>query len=172
MDDENRSSEAPAVELPPTRRSFYIRFIYTAMSAIGAALTLPAAVYLLFPPKTRKEGEWVDAGDLAGIPVGTPEEISFHRTRVDGWMVTSEKATAWVVKKPDNQVIAFSPQCTHLGCAYHWDAASHNFVCPCHSSAFSIDGKVLAGPAPRPLDRYLVNVQGGKLRIGPLEPHA
>ena len=52
-------------------------------------------------------------------------------------------ATAWVVKQPNSEVVAFSPQCTHLGCAYHWDAPSHTFICPCHTSVFSIDGKVL-----------------------------
>ena len=142
------------------------------MSAIGAALAVPAAIYLLFPPKVRKEAEWVDAGDLASIPAGTPTEISFRRTRVDGWKVTTEKATAWVVKKSDNNVVAYVPQCTHLGCAYHWDDAKHTFICPCHTSSFSIDGKVLAGPAPRPLDRFMVMLEGSKLQIGPEEPHA
>lgn len=171
MDDEHQSQE-PVVELSPTRRSFYIKFIYGAMSLIGAALAAPAAIYLLFPPKVRKEAEWEDAADLSQIPTDTPTEISFQHNRVDGWKVTSEKATAWVVKKPAGQVIAFSPTCTHLGCAYHWDPPTNNFVCPCHTSAFSIDGKVLAGPAPRPLDRYAVKVAGNKLQIGPLEPHA
>ncbi len=82
------------------------------------------------------------------------------------------KATAWVVKGPYNEVVAFSPQCTHLGCAYHWDGPSHTFVCPCHNSVFAIDGKVLGGPAPRPLDRFITKIQGGRLDIGPPEPHA
>jgi len=142
------------------------------MGAIGAALAVPAAIYLLFPPKVRKEAEWVDAGDLSGIPEGTPTEVAFDRKRVDGWKVTTEKATAWVLKKSGSDVIAFVPQCTHLGCAYHWDDPSHTFVCPCHTSTFSIDGKVLGGPAPRPLDRYLVKIDAGKLQIGPPEPHA
>jgi len=150
MDFEQPSLPDPADQLSPTRRSFYIKFIYGAMTAIGAALAIPAGIYLLFPPKAHKEGEWVDAADLSRIPVGTPEEVSFQRTRVDGWKVTSEKAT---------------------GCAYHWDDQSHNFLCPCHTSAFSVDGKVLSGPAPRPLDRYMVKIQGNKLQIGPLEEH-
>ena len=114
----------------------------------------------------------METADLSTIPAGTPTEIAFERKRVDGWKVTTEKATAWVVKKPDNEVVAFSPQCTHLGCAYHWDDPSHTFICPCHTSVFSIDGKVLCGPAPRPLDRYMTKIDDGKLEIGPVEPHA
>lgn len=171
MENEEKSQGA-ADDLSPTRRSFYIRFIYGVMSAIGVALAAPAAIYLLFPPKTKKESEWVEATDLSQIPAGTPTEISFQHNRVDGWKVTSEKATAWVVKKPDGQVVAFAPNCTHLGCAYHWDEPTRHFVCPCHTSAFSIDGQVLAGPAPRPLDRYAVRVDGNKLQLGSIESHA
>jgi nitrite reductase/ring-hydroxylating ferredoxin subunit len=74
--------------------------------------------------------------------------------RIDGWRILSEKSTAWAVKLDNGEVIAFAPQCTHLGCAYHWDDPKKQFLCPCHSSVFSIDGKVISGPAPRPLDRY------------------
>jgi len=142
------------------------------MGLIGLALAVPAAIYLLFPPKPRKGQEWVETADLSKIPTGTPTEISFERSNVDGWKVTNVKATAWVVKGPSNEVVAFSPQCTHLGCAYHWDAPSHTFICPCHTSVFSIDGKVLGGPAPRPLDRLMTKIEGGRLDIGPPEPRA
>ena len=168
--DQANQHEQVAVEVPPTRRAFYIGFINGAMGLIGLALAAPAAIYLLFPPKVRKEAQWVQTEDLSNIPAGTPTEITFVRKRVDGWKVTNEKATAWVVKKPDNDVVAFTPICTHLGCAYHWDDPSHTFVCPCHTSVFSIDGKVLSGPAPRPLDRYMTKIEAGKLEIGPVEP--
>ena len=79
---------------------------------------------------------------------------------------------AWIVVGPDRSITAFSSFCTHLGCAYHWDDRSHTFICPCHTSVFSIDGKVLGGPAPRPLDRYMTKVEAGKLEIGPVEPQA
>ena len=167
MDQHNQESHA-AVEVSPTRRAFYIGFINGVMGLIGLALAAPAAIYLLFPPKLRKEAEWVETADLSTIPAGTPTEIAFERKRVDGWKVTTEKATAWVVRKPDNDVVAFTPQCTHLGCAYHWDDGKSGFVCPCHNSLFSIEGKVIAGPAPRPLDRYEARVEGHKLLLGRL----
>jgi menaquinol-cytochrome c reductase iron-sulfur subunit len=164
----------PAIEddLTPTRRRFYLAAISGLGSLIGAALGIPALLYLFFPPKSKEQAGWVEAADIGGLAVNSPEEVSFRRNRVDGWKVTSEKATAWVVKSADNQVVAFAPQCTHLGCAYHWDAQNNNFLCPCHTSTFGIDGKVLSGPAPRPLDRYETKLDGSKLEIGPLAPHA
>jgi menaquinol-cytochrome c reductase iron-sulfur subunit len=133
---------------------------------MSLAMAITGLIYLLFPPAPRREDEWVEAADLASLPQGVPEEVLFPRSRVDGWRVTVEKAKAWMVRKPDGQVVAFAPQCTHLGCAYHWDAKAGNFLCPCHSSRFSIDGSVVAGPAPRPLDRYAVKIEGGKVSLG------
>jgi menaquinol-cytochrome c reductase iron-sulfur subunit len=73
-----------------------------------------------------------------------------------------------VVKLPEEGVVAFGPQCTHLGCAYHWEEGERHFLCPCHTSLFSIDGKVMSGPAPRPLDRYETKVDKNRLLLGSL----
>jgi menaquinol-cytochrome c reductase iron-sulfur subunit len=151
-----------------TRRGFHIAFIYGLWSVIAAALSAPAALYLLLPPKLRKAPDWVDAGDVSKLEPGVPVEMVFRQNRVDGWKILSEKTTAWVVKTADSKVVAFGPQCTHLGCAYHWDDNRSEFLCPCHTSIFRIDGTVVSGPAPRPLDRYDTKVAGGKLMLGAL----
>ena len=169
MDDVSTATTTPAPQPEgATRRNFYIASIYGMGAAIAAALGFPAAIYLLFPPKARKNDQWVEIGDVTRLATNSPTEMTFRRNRVDGWKITSEKATAWVVKYPDNSVVAFGPQCTHLGCAYHWDDGKTQFLCPCHNSLFSIDGKVLAGPAPRPLDRYEIKIDGNKLLVGRL----
>lgn len=162
--------QASARREPPgaTRRSFYVVAIYGLWALITAALGLPAAIYLLLPPKVRKNEEWVEAGDLSQLAPNAPTALTFRRNRVDGWKIISENSTVWVVKRPDNTVVAFGPQCTHLGCPYHWDERKNEFLCPCHNSLFAIDGKVVSGPAPRPLDRYDVKVEGNKLLIGRL----
>ena len=125
-------------------------------------------VYLFLPPKVRRESEWVDAGDITKLQLKTPVELIFRKNLVDGWKISSEKQTAWAVKVSDQKIVAFGPQCTHLGCAYHWDEAKSEFLCPCHSSVFSVDGAVISGPAPRPLDRYETKVENGKLLLGVL----
>ena len=150
----------------PTRRNFYVAAVYAIWAAIAAALSIPAFVYLFFPPKLRKQQEWIEVGDVSKLAPNAPVEMAFRRNFVDGWKMTSEKSTAWVVKKPDGGITAFGPQCTHLGCAYHWDEGKNDFLCPCHNSLFAIDGKVISGPAPRPLDRYAVKIEGNKLFLG------
>ena len=151
-----------------TRRNFYIGAIYALGACISAALGLPALAYLFFPPKAQKADEWIQIGDVTRLAPDTPVEMTFRHNRVDGWKVISEKSTAWVVKSANSQITAFGPQCTHLGCAYHWDDGKDEFLCPCHNSIFGVDGSVKAGPAPRPLDRYDIKVEGSKLLVGKL----
>ena len=76
-----------------TRRHFYVGAIYGIWAVITAALGLPAAIYLLFPPKTGKENEWIEAGDVDKLAPNAPVEMTFRRNRVDGWKITSEKST-------------------------------------------------------------------------------
>lgn len=150
----------------PDRRAFFSTMVYGLWGVIAAALSIPAALYLLLPPKLRGDAEWSDAGDIAKLVPDEPVELVFRRTRVDGWRIQSEKTTTWAVKFDNGQIVAFAPQCTHLGCAYHWNEAKKNFLCPCHTSVFAMDGKVLSGPAPRPLDRYESKIENNKLMVG------
>jgi menaquinol-cytochrome c reductase iron-sulfur subunit len=165
MDD--RLSAADSDRAPQsTRRQFSVAAIHGMLATILAALGLPAAAYLLVPSRIRRKDDFVEAGEVTQLVPQVPLEVTFRRNRVDGWRVVSEKSTAWVVKFPDNNVVAYSPQCTHLGCAYHWDQRKTQFICPCHNSVFSVDGKVQDGPAPRPLDRFEVKIEGNKLLLG------
>jgi len=161
---------APEIEQPdrPTRRRFYEAVIVGVQAVIGIALAVPAVAYLLGPTKQRRDSGMIEATDIGTLAPNVPVEVSFRKSRVDGWKVINEKRTAWVVKMPDNSVVAYGPQCTHLGCAYHWEEGKSQFVCPCHNSFFSIDGKLVSGPAPRPLDRYFTKVDGTKLLVGEL----
>jgi menaquinol-cytochrome c reductase iron-sulfur subunit len=155
-----------------TRRRFYSWFMYGAGAIISGALALPATLYLLVPNKVKRNADWVEAGDVSQLEPNIPVELSFQQTITDGWTTSTQKKTAWVVNLPGSGVVAFGPQCTHLGCAYHWEEGQKEFFCPCHNSIFSLDGKVVAGPAPRPLDRYMSKVENNKLLLGPLKESA
>jgi nitrite reductase/ring-hydroxylating ferredoxin subunit len=90
--------------------------------------------------------------DVAALPVGTPTLVEFTATLG----TTTVDASAWLVKRADGELIAYDPRCTHALCIYRWDDAADRFNCACHDGRFALDGAVLAGPPPRPLDRWPV----------------
>lgn len=150
------------------RRGFLSAAIYTLGSMIAGAIGVTSGLYLLVPPKTRKKTAWVDAGELPDLPIDVPQEVRFQRVRVDGWKILNQPDTAWVLKSADGNLTAFSPLCTHLGCAYQWAPTRRVFSCPCHGSTFSPTGEVITGPAARPLDRYEVKRVGENVWLGPM----
>jgi Rieske Fe-S protein len=80
--------------------------------------------------------------------------------------------TLWTNKK-DMPYIAFSGKCPHLGCGYKWrkhKVLGPVFLCPCHVSIYDASGRVLEGPAPRPLDPLPIQVsESGEVQIIDME---
>ncbi len=67
----------------------------------------------------------------------------------------------------DEQFIAVSTRCMHLGCPVRFVEASARFICPCHGGVYDFAGKVVGGPPVRPLDRFYTRVRNGNVEIGP-----
>jgi Rieske Fe-S protein len=59
----------------------------------------------------------------------------------------------------NGKIKAFSKICTHLGCEVEWKPEENIFFCPCHLGKFDANGKNIAGPPPRPLDQFKVEVK-------------
>ncbi|HKC95879.1 MAG TPA: ubiquinol-cytochrome c reductase iron-sulfur subunit [Nitrospira sp.] len=80
--------------------------------------------------------------------------------------------SVWVNKK-EVPYVAFSGKCPHLGCGYKWrhhKLLGDVFLCPCHLSIYDAGGKVLDGPAPRPLDALPIKVSAsGDVQIIDME---
>src|SRR5262249_20252743 len=109
------------------RRGFLVGSITAMMGAITAALGIPTFGYLLVPAREKKKQTWIEAADLSKLMINQPEQVIFQRVRRDGWKTVTEKAAAWVVKTGEQQVVAFSPVCTHLGCAVSWNTGDKAF---------------------------------------------
>jgi Rieske Fe-S protein len=62
-------------------------------------------------------------------------------------------------------VAAFSATCTHAGCAVN-EISDGKIKCPCHGSAFNLDGSVAKGPATRALPPVKVSVTGEAITLG------
>jgi len=64
-----------------------------------------------------------------------------------------------VLQAPDQQLFAFSAKCTHEGCTITYQPGQSVLWCPCHDGRFDLTGRVLSGPPPQPLLKYLAKRQ-------------
>jgi cytochrome b6-f complex iron-sulfur subunit len=71
----------------------------------------------------------------------------------------------YLVRLDDGGFLALSLRCTHLGCSIECEEDKNRFICPCHASAFEINGNVQNPPAPSALDYFPVLIQNGKVMI-------
>jgi Rieske Fe-S protein len=62
-------------------------------------------------------------------------------------------------------VHVFSDICTHLACKVTWHEDQQHYISPCHDGHFDIDGGVVSGPPPRPLDIYATRIENGELFV-------
>jgi cytochrome b6-f complex iron-sulfur subunit len=127
-----------------TRREF-LYYVWGASMALFLAET--AGISVLFALPRFREGEFggkiaVNASDF---PAAGAAPVANNLGKF--WMVTTEQG-----------VMALYKVCTHLGCIFAWDALGNRFACPCHGSQFQYDGSYMAGPAPRSLDRFALEV--------------
>ncbi|MBI5201609.1 MAG: ubiquinol-cytochrome c reductase iron-sulfur subunit [Elusimicrobia bacterium] len=136
-------------------------------AAIGAVLGGSGLGYFISPAFAKREEEWVDLGSVKEFKANVPLKIDFTSRKRDAWATVEKRASAWVLTPNGRDFIAFDPKCTHLGCPYRWDDSQKKFLCPCHTAVFDVDGRVVSGPPPRPLDRFSTKVVGGRLMVRP-----
>ena len=123
-----------------TRKNF-INLIWAGAGALAAAELSFVGLRFLSPRSSTGEfGGEFNLGDYNQYPAGSVTPI--------------EKGRFYLVRLQDGGFLAIYRRCTHLGCAVPYDPASAQFTCPCHGSAFTMEGDVLNPPAPRPLDLF------------------
>jgi Rieske Fe-S protein len=88
--------------------------------------------------------------ELAAVPVGKTYLFSYP----------SDADPAVLLRLAEREVVAFSQQCTHLGCVVYYQSEENRWHCPCHDGNFeTVTGAVISGPPPRPLGRIEVEIR-------------
>jgi Rieske Fe-S protein len=170
-------TNTPSVDEPITRRGFigWAAGLAGAFAALVAGVPVLGSLVAAGPP--AKQGDLVRVADISTLPDGVPAALTFVDQTQDAYDYSILPHSVWVVRGSEtasgglgltaeaDAITVFSPVCTHLGCQVFWDASTSHFVCPCHNSVFSIDGKVVSGPAPRGLDVLPTEVRHGALYV-------
>jgi len=82
-----------------------------------------------------------------------------------GRVVPFGSQPALVVRLPNGELRAFSAMCTHLSCTVQYRPDLQEIWCACHNGHYDLTGKNVAGPPPKPLRAYDVNVKGDEIVV-------
>lgn len=133
-----------------SRRKF-IAYAWIAAAAVVIGELIGGTFAFLWP---RRKGGKIEtvfiAGKATDLKVG--EVIPFRKERT-------------FIMRTEGGFLAISSVCPHLHCIVNWNAVIKEFECPCHGAKFNQFGEVLAGPPPRPLDLYKLQIVAGNLVI-------
>lgn len=126
---------------------------------LGAAVAVVALLPRMAHAKIKK----------VGIPLAKTPALQ----NVDGSVILKIKEQdVLFVRTSDAEVKAVSPVCTHQKCQVAYNAKSKQIECSCHGSKYTVDGKVLNGPAPRDLPNFKAKISGEQIVLEIEEPTA
>lgn len=136
-----------------SRRKFLNVVVGTAFMSLLGMVVYPMIKFLT-PPKSL---EAVPANVLAG-KVGELSNKSGKIFRL------GSKPTI-LIKTPKGELRAFSAVCTHLECTVQYRTDLQLIWCACHNGQYNLNGINIAGPPPRPLERYITNIKGDNIYV-------
>jgi len=148
-----------------SRRRFFTRLSAACVAAIVALVGVPVVGFLIAPILRPAKAQWRSVGKVDSFGLGQTVKVDFTDPSPLPWSGITAKTAAWLRRVGDNEFIAFSINCRHLGCPVRWVDGAKLFMCPCHGGAYYEDGSVAAGPPPEPLARYTVRVRDGQVEI-------
>lgn len=148
-----------------SRRAFLMKLCIGLSALCAAILGVPVVGFIVAPLFRKTPEKWITLGKVGAFEIGKTVNVTFNDPSPLPWAGITAKSAAWLRRASETEFIAFSVNCTHLGCPIRWLADAELFMCPCHGGVYYKDGTVAAGPPPKPLIRYEVRVSGGEVQI-------
>lgn len=119
---------------------------------LGAVL-YPVARFLVPPEVAESAALSVTAGSARALAPNSGRVVPFG------------SQPAIVVRTPAGELRAFSATCTHLDCTVQYRPDLQRIWCACHNGQYDLNGRNVAGPPPRPLDAFDVNVKDDQIAL-------
>jgi len=153
--EKRKKSAGEQASLPPESRRTFLKKMWAGLGALAGIEFIAVIFGFLFSGKGNKNvyipKQMIEAGPVNSFQPNTVTVFRggrFYLTRLE-----------------DGGFIAISLRCTHLGCSIEWEEEKKRFICPCHSSAFEMNGDVQNPPAPKALDYYPVIIENGMIKV-------
>lgn len=148
-----------------SRRNFLLKLSLGAAGIASLAAGIPVFSALLAPLLGKKKEIWRTVGMLKDFPIQSTNLVKFVNADPVPYAGVTANSAAWLRRENNNLFVAFSANCTHLGCPVRWEKDAQLFMCPCHGGVYYKDGTVASGPPPQPLTQYQVRVFKNEVQI-------
>jgi Rieske Fe-S protein len=137
-----------------SRRMVLNWLLGTSAGALLVSILYPVTRYLI-PPK-------VEESSARTVTLSVkPDDVKPN----SGQIFKFGSQPGILVRTPSGDLKAFTAICTHLACIVQYRADLSHIWCACHNGHFDLNGKNIAGPPPRPLEPYVVNVRGNQIVV-------
>ena len=159
------SEENVATEDNQGERRGFIKFLCIVIGGIVSAVPFGAGIWAYINPLTREKGVdgdgFLKITSLDAIPDdGTPAKFSVIADKEDAWnKFKNISVGAIYLRKEAGKVKALHTVCPHLGCFIDYRSSKSDFFCPCHNSNFKLDGSIVSGVSPRPMDPLEIEIR-------------
>ena len=160
-----QSEENVATEDNQGERRGFIKFLCFVIGGIVSAVPFGAGIWAYINPLTREKGVdgdgFLKITSLDAIPDdGTPAKFSVIADKEDAWnKFKNISVGAIYLRKEAGKVKALHTVCPHLGCFIDYRSSKSDFFCPCHNSNFKLDGSIVSGVSPRPMDPLEIEIR-------------
>jgi cytochrome b6-f complex iron-sulfur subunit len=171
------ASQARAAGLPPpasratavSRRDFFRRSLISSLLVFSAQFG-GASIAFLWPSLKGGFGALIDAGDLgeikSAVSSGEPFYVGTGRFYIVPYNGTPKGDVDYASQGVSGEgIMPLYQRCVHLGCRVPFCGDSKWFECPCHGSKYNQAGEYQLGPAPRGMDRFHMEVVGGRVMV-------
>jgi cytochrome b6-f complex iron-sulfur subunit len=137
-----------------SRRKFLTWFLGTTAGAFILSVLYPLSRYLI-PPEVEESTAHTVTLAVKAQDVKPDSGQIFRFGSQPGILINT----------PSGELRAFSAACTHLACIVQYRSDIHQIWCACHNGHYDLNGKNVAGPPPKPLEEYAVNVRGDQIIV-------
>jgi cytochrome b6-f complex iron-sulfur subunit len=137
----------------PTRRSFVDLLLSTSLGATLVSILYPVVQFLIPPALSESQQNNVIAGTVKELKPNSGKIFKFG------------SRPGLLVRTPTGEFRAFTAICTHLNCTVQYRDDLQHIWCACHGGQFDLNGINIAGPPPRPLEQYEVNLSGDDIVV-------
>jgi Rieske Fe-S protein len=135
------------------RRGWLAALVGTGIAGSVASFVYPVLKFIFPPTVAESAANEVVAAKISDLPVNSGKIFKFG------------SRPGLVVHTQSGDWLAFTAVCTHLNCTVQYKSDTQKIWCACHNGMYDLNGNVISGPPPKPLEAYETHIRNGEVVV-------